>query len=63
VSRIIGDGCLPWAEILPELARVGYDGWLSLEYERRWYPEQLPPAEVGMRAGAERIRQILQGLT
>lgn len=62
VSRVVGEGCLPWAEILAELQRVGYDGWLSLEYERRWYPEQLPPAEIGLQATMARLRKILDAL-
>lgn len=62
VSRVMGEGCLPWPEILQELWRAGYDGWLSLEYERRWYPEQLPPVEIGLRAGADLVRRILTDL-
>lgn len=62
VSRVVGDGCLPWPEILAGLHRIGYDGWLSLEYERRWYPEQLLPAESGLRITVERIRKILDTL-
>ena len=47
---------------IAELKRTGYDGWLSIEYERRWYPDLLPPAEVGMKAGAEALRRILSDL-
>lgn len=62
ISRVVGEGILPWPEIIAELKRTGYDGWLSIEYERRWYPDLLPPAEIGMKAGAERVRQILKEL-
>ena len=62
-SRVVGEGVLPWREIIGELKRTGYDGWLSIEYERRWYPELLPPAEIGMRAGADLIRRVLKELT
>lgn len=61
-SRVVGEGILPWREIIAELKRAGYDGWLSIEYERRWYPELLPPAEIGMKAGADLVRRILQDL-
>jgi len=61
-SRVPGDGVLPWGKILGELRDSGYDGYLSLEYERRWHPADLPPAEIGMRRGAEHIRRILAGL-
>jgi sugar phosphate isomerase/epimerase len=62
VSLPVGEGILPWPEIIAELKRTGYDGWLSIEYERRWYPDLLPPAEIGMQAGAEVLRRILRDL-
>lgn len=62
-SRVVGEGVLPWREIIGELQRTGYDGWLSIEYERRWYPELLPPADIGMKAGADLVRRILRDLT
>jgi len=62
ICRVVGEGILPWAKIIAELKRTGYDGWLSIEYERRWYPEVLPPAEIGMRAGADLIRRVLKEL-
>jgi len=43
-----GAGNIAWPEVLEELAAVGYEGWVSDEYERCWHPE-LPPAEVAMR--------------
>jgi len=62
VSRIVGQGILPWRDIITELKRNGYDGWLSMEYERRWYPDLFPPAEIGMKAGADLVRRILKDL-
>jgi sugar phosphate isomerase/epimerase len=61
-SRVPGQGIIPWPEILPVLAAQGYDGWLSLEYERRWFPQDLPPAEQGMKQGLEYIRGLLEKL-
>ena len=58
-SRIPGEGIIPWPEILPALAARGFDGWLSLEYERRWYPHDLPPAGEGMRRGFEYLQKLL----
>lgn len=58
-SRVVGDGIVPWPEILAALRLAGYDGVLSLEYERRWHPDDLPPAEDGMALGAARLRQWL----
>lgn len=62
VSRVVGEGVLPWPEIIAMLKRTGYDGWLSIEYERRWYADLLPPAEIGMKAGADVVRRILRDL-
>jgi L-ribulose-5-phosphate 3-epimerase len=46
--RPLGDGIVPWAEIVPALLATGYDGLLSLEYERKWHPEDLPEARIGL---------------
>lgn len=61
-SRITGEGIIPWPEILPVLKAQGFDGWLSLEYERRWYPHDLPPAAEGMKRGLRYLRGLLAGL-
>jgi sugar phosphate isomerase/epimerase len=61
-SRIPGEGIVPWPEILPALAAQGYGGWLSLEYERRWHPYDLPPAGEGMKRGFEYMKRLLAGL-
>jgi L-ribulose-5-phosphate 3-epimerase len=58
-SRIPGQGIVPWPAILPALAAQGFEGWLSLEYERRWYPYDLPPAREGMKQGFEYIKALL----
>ena len=61
-SRIPGEGILPWPKILKRLKEIGYDGWISLEYERRWQKIDLPDASVGMPKGANYIREILKTL-
>lgn len=55
---VVGEGCVPWGKILPLLAA---DGVLfgSLEYERRWHPDQLPPAEVGLAQSLAFCREVL----
>ena len=55
VTRIVGEGILPWKEIIYNL----YDGYLSLEYERRWHPMDIPEAAVGMAKSAAYLREIL----
>jgi sugar phosphate isomerase/epimerase len=61
-SMIIGQGILPWPDILESLCKHGYDGWLSMEYERRWHPQDLPLAEEGMLDGSRYLKQCLQEL-
>mgnify|MGYP000939257070 CR=1 FL=1 len=61
-SRIPGEGILDWPGILRGLKGIGYDGWLSLEYERRWQKIDLPDAAIGMPRGARHIREILKQL-
>jgi Sugar phosphate isomerases/epimerases len=38
-----GEGEFPWEEALALLKRMGYQGWLSLEWEKRWHPDIEPP--------------------
>lgn len=61
-SRVVGTGILPWQQILAELARRGYDDVLSLEYEYRWHPQDLPEPEVGFAESAREVRDILKTL-
>ena len=38
-----GEGDLPLARFYALLAGSGYDGWYTLEWERKWHPEIEPP--------------------
>lgn len=58
ISKVVGQGITPWPTILRLLTEQGYTGWLSLEYERRWYPDQLPDAAIGMKESADYLRSI-----
>ncbi len=42
-----GDGILPLSEIACELSACGYDGYFSLEWEKKWHPE-LPIIEEAL---------------
>lgn len=57
-TRIVGEGVLPWPEILRAVKEQGYDGWLSLEYERRWHPDDIPDASIGMKKSLDYLRSI-----
>lgn len=58
ITRIVGEGELDWPGILNAVKERGYDGWLSLEYERRWHPDDIPDASIGMKKSAEYLRTI-----
>ena len=58
-SRVVGDGIVPWAGILAALSTLGYDDVLTLEYEYRWHPQDLPEPSVGFARGAEALRALL----
>ncbi|HEY2696471.1 MAG TPA: sugar phosphate isomerase/epimerase family protein [Pseudonocardiaceae bacterium] len=51
----LSTGILPVSEVLTALDSIGYQGWLSLEWERRWHPaaEPLPVALDDARAWLE----------
>jgi sugar phosphate isomerase/epimerase len=58
-SRVVGDGIVPWAGILAALSTLGYDDVLTLEYEYRWHPQDLPEPAVGFARGAAALRALL----
>lgn len=58
-SRVVGDGILPWADILFSLRALGYDDVLTLEYEYRWHPQDLPEPSIGFARSAAALRAVL----
>jgi sugar phosphate isomerase/epimerase len=48
-----GDGQAPLADIMAELRRAGFDGFISLEWERHWHP-YLPPLREALARLQER---------
>ena len=58
ITRIVGEGIIEWPEILRRMKADGYDGWLSLEYERRWHPDDIPDASIGMKKSADYLKSI-----
>lgn len=62
ITKIVGEGSLEWPEILQKIHDMGYEGWLSLEYERRWHPDDIPDASIGMKKSAEYLRQCFRNL-
>ncbi|HEY3416128.1 MAG TPA: sugar phosphate isomerase/epimerase family protein [Armatimonadota bacterium] len=43
---LLGDGDIPYREALGGLKGLGYDGYLSLEWEKRWIPALAEPEVV-----------------
>jgi len=42
----LGEGEVPVQEMIGLLRASGYQGWLSLEFEKKWHPELAPPEEA-----------------
>lgn len=61
-SRALGDGELDWRGVLASLAATGYEGTISLEYEYRWHPQDLPEPLEGFRRGAATLRRHLESI-
>jgi sugar phosphate isomerase/epimerase len=59
ITRVVGEGIVPWKQILTALRATGYDGWISLELEKRWYPDELPSEEEAFRRSADFLRRLL----
>jgi sugar phosphate isomerase/epimerase len=59
VAAVLGTGLVPWPKILPLLYQAGYRGFLTLEYEMRWFPTGIPSPEVGFVEGARYLRGLL----
>lgn len=57
-SRAVGDGEMDWADIIRRLNEIGYEGYLSLEYERRWHADDLPPPSEGFARSAAVLRSL-----
>ncbi len=55
---LVGTGDIPLAQMLTVLRAGGYDGWLTLEWEKKWHPEIEEP-EVAFPAYVEYIRGLL----
>ncbi len=53
----MGEGQIPYEEIFGWLKRDGYQGWLSVEWEKRWHPE-LDEPDVVLPQYAAAIREM-----
>ncbi|GAA3687763.1 sugar phosphate isomerase/epimerase [Nonomuraea antimicrobica] len=53
----MGAGSVPLEEAGELLRAAGYDGWVSLEWERTWYPQVAPVEEI-LPGAAEWVRRF-----
>ena len=58
-SCLMGEGTVDWDAVLPAIREIGYTGYISDEYEKFWYPEDLPDAEIGMKHNLDYCRSHL----
>jgi sugar phosphate isomerase/epimerase len=42
----LGQGEVPVQELVALVGAAGYDGWVSLEFEKKWHPELAPPEQA-----------------
>ena len=54
----LGEGEVPVRESLAALGAAGYDGWLTVEWEKRWHPELAEP-EVALPRERETLARWL----
>jgi sugar phosphate isomerase/epimerase len=55
---LMGQGDIPLAEIFTLLKKNGYDGWFTLEWEKKWHPEIEEP-EIALPQYVEYMRYLL----
>lgn len=60
-SCLMGKGTLNWQKVLPEIRKTGYNKYISDEYEKYWYPAELPEPEIGMKHNLEWVKKTLEG--
>ncbi len=58
VYTMPGEGSVPLAEMIHLLKSGGYDGYLTVEWEKQWHPELAGP-EVALPAYANFLRQFV----
>jgi sugar phosphate isomerase/epimerase len=54
----LGEGDVPVETILANLLAGGYDGWLTIEWEKRWHPELADP-EIALPRELTALRRML----
>jgi sugar phosphate isomerase/epimerase len=58
---LLGEGDVPTASILRAMRGAGYDGWISVEWEKKWHPQIAEP-EVALPQHADKLREYLAAM-
>lgn len=56
---LLGEGDVPVEQQLHALERLGYDGYVSVEWEKKWHPELAEP-EIALPQHITRLRQWME---
>ena len=57
---LLGEGDIPLREAMSCLRSGDYDGYLTVEWEKRWYPELAEP-ELAFPQHAAKLRELKGG--
>jgi sugar phosphate isomerase/epimerase len=57
----LGEGEVPVREMIGLLAAGGYDGWISVEWEKYWHPEIEGP-EIALPQHLEELQKWIRDL-
>lgn len=60
IFKVVGEGIVPWPEIIKLLNNIGYNGFLSLEYPYWAHPGDLPVAEIGIKKSKDYLCNLLK---
>lgn len=58
---LLGEGDVPLRELLGRLRELGFDGYVSFEWEKAWHPE-IPDPEIAIPTAAEYLKRVLSAL-
>ena len=59
---LLGEGEVPVAEQLRVLRQRGYEGYISVEWEKKWHPE-IPEPEVALPQHIRYLRSLIGSST
>jgi sugar phosphate isomerase/epimerase len=59
IPVLMGEGEIPWPEIMKLLKNSGYDRFVSVEYEKRWHGDALPDTPSALRHELKSLRGMI----